>query len=84
MSRLAIELTTEQHQQIKTLASMRGKSIKEFVLEQIFPIQISEEEQAAWEKLQSMLSSRIAKAGDGTVSQRTFAQITDAVIQERN
>ena len=63
---------------------MRGKSIKEFVLEQIFPVQISEEEQTAWEELQSMLSSRIAKAEDGAVSQKTFSQITDAVIQERS
>jgi len=83
MSRLAIELTPEQHQQIKTLAAMRGKSIKSFVLEQIFPVQITGEEKAAWDELQAMLSSRIAKVEKGGVSHKSFDQITDEVIQER-
>jgi len=84
MSRLAIELTPKQHQQIKTLAAMRGKSIKDFVLEQIFPVQISDEEKDAWNELQTMLNARIAKAEGGAISQKSFDQITDEVIQQRS
>ena len=34
MSRLSIDLTPEQHQKIKAVAAMQGKSIKEYVLAQ--------------------------------------------------
>lgn len=84
MSRLAIELTPKQHQQIKTLAAMRGKSIKDFVLEQIFPVQISNEEKDAWNELQTMLNARIAKAEGGAISQKSLDQITDEAIQQRS
>lgn len=84
MSRLVIDMTGEQHQQIKALAAMRGKTIKEFVLEQIFPMDIDPEEQKAWKELQSILSTRIKSAEQGKVSRKTFDQITDDVIQERS
>lgn len=84
MSRLVIDMTGEQHQQIKTLAAMRGKTIKEFVLEQIFPMRINQEEQGAWEELQSILSARIENAKNGGISKMSFDQITDDVIQKRS
>ena len=60
MSRLSIELTTEQNQQIKTLAAMQGKSIKDFILEKLFPIQAnSHEDQKAWQELQAVNGNRI-------------------------
>ena len=82
MSRLAIELTPEQHQKIKTLAAIRGKSIKDFVLEQIFPMQITDEEKTAWGELQTILTSRITKAESGAISNKNFDQITNEVIHE--
>lgn len=84
MSRLVIDMTVEQHQQIKTLAAMRGKTIKAFVLEQIFPIKKTQEEQEAWEELQNILSTRIENANNGRISKMSFDQITDDVIQQRN
>ncbi|MCK5898565.1 MAG: antitoxin [Methylococcales bacterium] len=47
MSRLSIDLTSEQHQQIKILAAVQKKSIKEFILEKVFPIEIDREVQEA-------------------------------------
>ncbi len=37
MSRLSIEIDTEQHRQIKTLATFAGLSIKEFILRKTLP-----------------------------------------------
>jgi hypothetical protein len=83
MSRLSIELTTEQHQQIKTLAAMQGKSIKDFILEKLFSAQsANNEEQQAWQELQTLLTARIAAAESGSVSNKTFAQITNETIQK--
>ena len=36
MSRLSIDLTPEQHQQIKALAALQGKSMKDFILGKLF------------------------------------------------
>ena len=36
MSRLSIEVTPEQHQKIKALAALHGKSIKDFILNKLF------------------------------------------------
>jgi len=81
MSRLVIDMSGEQHQQIKALAAMQGKSIKSFVLEQIFPVEKTNKEQLAWNKLQALLASRISDAETGAVSNKTFDQITDEVIR---
>jgi uncharacterized protein (DUF1778 family) len=81
MSRLVIDMSGEQHQQIKALAAMQGKSIKNFVLEQIFPAEKTNKEQEAWNELQALLASRISDAENGAVSNKTFDQITDEVTR---
>jgi hypothetical protein len=64
MSRLSIELTSEEHQKIKAIAAIQGRSIKEYVLERILPDDKCDT--AALQELESLLSPRIeaAKAGD--------------------
>ena len=37
MSRLSIELTQEQHQRLKAMAALHGKSIKNYVLDRSLP-----------------------------------------------
>ena len=74
MSRITIDVTSEQHQQIKAMAAVQGKSIKEFVLEKLFPADVGEEEQA-WQELKALLSERIAAAERGEVSTKTFSQV---------
>lgn len=84
MSRLVIDMSVEEHQQIKTLAAMRGMTIKEFVLGQIFPLDISAEEEQAWRQLQEVLSNRISQAEKGGIANKSFSQITDEVIKQQN
>jgi uncharacterized protein (DUF1778 family) len=76
MSRITIEVTDEQHQQIKAMAAVLGKSIKEFVLERLFPSNDQEEEQA-WQELNELLRERIAEAERGEVSAKTFSQVLE-------
>ncbi|WP_247648063.1 hypothetical protein [Pannonibacter phragmitetus] len=37
MSRLTIDLTDKQHQSLKALAALQGKTIKQYALERLFP-----------------------------------------------
>jgi len=56
MSRLSIELSPDQHKKIKKLASINGKSIKDFMLEKV-----SEEDQ----KLSKTTKQAIKDANTG-------------------
>ena len=65
MSRLSIEITPEQHQRLKAVAALAGKSIKDHVLERALPPipdmdSFSEEEALA--KLEGFLKPRIEAA----------------------
>lgn len=80
MSRLTIDISGEQHQQIKALAAMQGKSIKDYVLEKLFSDGSPDEEQQAWEELKALLQERIAAAERGKVSSKTFRQIAEETL----
>lgn len=75
MSRLTIEISPEEHQQIKALAALKGQSIKEFVKQKIF--QPEKPEDQAWQELKELLTARIKAAEDGRVSDKTIAQIAE-------
>ncbi|NJK62452.1 MAG: antitoxin [Synechococcaceae cyanobacterium SM2_3_1] len=82
MSRITIDVTLEQHQQIKAMAAMQGKSIKEFVLERLLPGEENDEQQA-WQQLKALLGERIAAAERGAVSKRTITQIYEDMVTTR-
>ncbi|EOV8088369.1 hypothetical protein ABN078_03465 [Providencia huaxiensis] len=41
MSRLTIDITEQQHQSLKALAALQGKTIKQYTLEHFSPIRMS-------------------------------------------
>jgi uncharacterized protein (DUF1778 family) len=43
MSRLTIEVTEQQHQSLKAMAALQGKTIREYALERLFPSASDEE-----------------------------------------
>jgi len=65
MSRLTIEITDQQHQNIKALAAMQGKSIKEYAMQRLLPLTADEEK--AMQELEEFLTPRIEAAERGEV-----------------
>ena len=61
MSRLTIDVTEQQHQALKALAALEGKSIKQYALERLFP----SDEQQAMQDLKALLQSRSDAAEEG-------------------
>ena len=62
MPRLSIDITVEQHQQLKAVAALNGQSIKEFVLSRTFrdtpdPADMGEED--AMQVLRDFLETRM-------------------------
>jgi Antitoxin ParD len=86
MSRLSIEISEQQHQQIKAMASISGLSIKEYVLRQtLFTQETSPMSEAeALEKLESLLANRIEAAERGELSTRSIDDLINEARLRRS
>ncbi|MCA9291166.1 MAG: hypothetical protein KDA25_08555 [Phycisphaerales bacterium] len=72
MSRISIDVTPEQHQRLKALAALCGKSIKEFVLDRT----LGEPDAGAdLAELEALLDRRIADARTRGASTRTVGDV---------
>jgi len=75
MSRLTIDITDHQHQSLKALAALQGKTIKQYALERLFPAQSGEDQ--AWQELKTLLGQRINEGLSGTMSGKGIDTILD-------
>lgn len=78
MPRLSIDISAKEHQQLKAIAALKGKSIKDYVLERtlvdaVDTSQMSEEEALA--ALNQFLSDRIDEAKTGKVAHSSAEEI---------
>ena len=80
MSRLTIDITDKQHQSLKALAALQGKTIKQYALERLFPGDV--EGERAWEELKTLMNTRISEGLAGKLSTKTVAEILDEEIGE--
>lgn len=67
MSRISIDVTPEEHQKLKALAALQGKSMKEFVLGRVLNSEKHGEDEQALAELEDLLDQRIQRAEEGHV-----------------
>ncbi|EDV9208563.1 antitoxin [Salmonella enterica subsp. enterica] len=75
MSRLTIDITDQQHQSLKALAALQGKTIKQYALERLFPGDSDADQ--AWQELKTLLGNRINNGIAGKVSAKSIGEILD-------
>lgn len=75
MSRLTIDITDQQHQSLKALAALQGKTIKQYALERLFPGDADADQ--AWQELKKLLENRINNGLEGKVSPKSIGDILD-------
>ncbi|PVZ83300.1 antitoxin [Serratia sp. S1B] len=75
MSRLTIDITDQQHQSLKALAALQGKTIKQYALERLFPGDTDADQ--AWKELKNLLGGRINDGLAGKVSTKDIGEILD-------
>jgi len=75
MSRLTIDITDQQHQSLKALAALQGKTIKQYALEHLFPGDADAGQ--AWQELKAVLENRINDGLAGKVSDKSIGEILD-------
>ncbi len=74
--RLSIEVTKDQHQQLKVSAALQGQSIKNYVLERALP---NAAEQAVLHELEVFLNPRVEAAHNNQLSDKSVENIFDDV-----
>lgn len=82
MSRISIDVTPDEHQKLKAMAALQGKSIKDYVIERTLGAVGDPEQKLALKELESLLDERIRGAKNGEVSRRTVGAIFKDVSQE--
>lgn len=80
MSRLTIDMTDQQHQSLKAMAALQGKTIKQYALERLLPVQ--GEGDTAWSELNDFLNKRIADGLKGELTIKSFDQIVAEELGE--
>jgi hypothetical protein len=75
MSRFNIDITDKQHQSLKALAALEGKTIKQYVLEKLLP---ESDEDRAWQELKTVLGTRIREGLAGSVSSSSIVEVLDS------
>ncbi|HEY3855199.1 MAG TPA: antitoxin [Verrucomicrobiae bacterium] len=75
MSRISIDVTPDEHQKLKDMAALQGKSIKDYVIERTLGAEGNAEQEAALAELESILDARIRGTKRGAISKRTVAAI---------
>ncbi|HBP47399.1 MULTISPECIES: antitoxin [Pseudomonas] len=75
MSRLTIDISEQQHQSLKALAALQGKTIKQYAIERLFPGNVDND--PAWQELRGVLTARINDGLAGKVSDRSIGDILD-------
>ena len=80
MSPLSIDITDQQHQSLQAQASLQGKTIKQYVLEKLFPGDADANQ--AWKELQTLLGTRIHDGLAGNVFTKSISEVVDEELAE--
>ncbi len=85
MSRISIEVTSEEHQRLKAFAALRGQTIKDYILERSLPPGSREglTEEEAMQQLEGFLAPRIEEVQRGEFSSKDFDEIISEARAER-
>ncbi|WP_443971456.1 antitoxin [Sphingobium sp. CR28] len=76
MSRLTIDISDQQHQSLKAMAALQGKSIKQYAIERLFPN--DGEQDQAWNDLKALVARRVGESLEGALSEKSF----DTIVEE--
>jgi hypothetical protein len=79
MSRLTIDIDDQQHQNLKAMAALQGKTIKQYALERLFPA--NPDEDSAWQELKSLLAKRISEGLTGGISPQGIDGIVAGALE---
>ena len=75
MSRISIDVTPEEHQKLKALAALQGRSMKDYIIARTLGAEGDKSQETCLAELESLLDERIRRAENGAISKRTVGAI---------
>lgn len=78
MSRLTIDVTEQQHQTLKALAALEGKTLRQYALERLFSADAAGEK--AHEELKALLAERLAEAQRGGLVEGSIGELAQQAL----
>ncbi|MDP4779370.1 MAG: hypothetical protein NWS16_03965 [Akkermansiaceae bacterium] len=78
MSRISIDVSPEEHRKLKAIAALKGKSMKDYLLEGKFDAGADDQEKALVE-LEALLDARLEHYGKSQLKGRSSAS---AILQD--
>ena len=75
MSRLTIDMTEQQHQALKAMAALEGKTIKQYTLERLFSAHQPDHD--ALDEIRALLAERVEQAQRGELVQASITEIAE-------
>jgi hypothetical protein len=78
MSRISIDVTSEQHNRLKAVAALAGQSLKDYVLTRTLP----RDEDKAMQDLIDFLEPRAEQARKGHLVNKSVTDIAEEVYKE--
>ena len=82
LGRLTIDITRQQHQSLKALAALQGKTIKQYALERLFPGDANDDQ--ALQELKALLGERINEGLAGKLSTKSVADILNEELAKNS
>jgi choline kinase len=82
MKQLTIDITTQQHQSLKAMAAVEGKSIKDYAIERLFSA--PSEEIRAFGELKALLEERLQQSARYEVLSLSLVEIAEESITHGN
>lgn len=79
MSRLTIDMTEQEHQALKAMAALEGKTIKQFTLERLFSKDTAAA--SALGQIKALLAERVEQAQRGELAGGSVTDIAERAIQ---
>ena len=73
--------TPEQHQRLKAVAALQGKSLKDYVLDRVLPW--TTQEKQALSELETFLAPRITEAEQGRGTATSATQIFEETLRDK-
>lgn len=73
MSRLTIDMTDQQHQTLKAMAALEGKTIKQYTLERLFSAHQLDHD--AFDEIRALLAERVEQVQRGELVEASITEI---------
>lgn len=73
MTRLTIDITRQQHENLKAQAALQGKTIRQYALERLFPGDPNGDR--SWQELKTLLDARVHDGLAGKVPTKNVDEV---------